>query len=100
MMAVIGLHSLFYLTLTLLLGVLVDSRGVLLAATFASLLGGGLVPFPALVRIAPWQLPQVGLLVLRGQALGAMELTMIIATAVWSVAFFLAALWQINRTEF
>jgi hypothetical protein len=53
-----------------------------------------------LVRIAPWQLPQVGLLVLRGQALGAMELTMIIATAVWSVAFLLAALWQINRTEF
>ncbi len=100
MMAVIAVHSLFYLTLTLLLGVLVDSRGILLAVTFTSLLGGGLVPFPALVRIAPWQLPQVGLLVLHGQALGAMELTMIIATAVWSIAFFFAALWQINRVEF
>lgn len=100
MMGVVAVHSLFYLALTLLLGVLVDSRGILLAVTFASLLGGGLVPFSALVRIAPWQLSQVGLLVLRGQSLGAMELTMIVATAVWTVAFLLAALWQINRAEF
>jgi ABC-2 type transport system permease protein len=99
-MGVVALHSFFYLTLTLLMGVLADSRGVLLAVTLGSLLGGGLVPFKELVQIAPWQLPQVGLLLLRGQALGTMEWTMIIATGVWSIAFLLVALWRINRIEF
>lgn len=100
MLSVVTLHTLFYLTLTLLLGVLVDNRGLLLALTFALLLGGGLVPFKALVQVSPWQLPQVSLLLLQGQSLGGIEWTMIGATAVWSVLFMLTALWQINRLEF
>lgn len=100
MTAVVGLHSLFYLTLTLLMGVLTNSRGVLLVVTLGVLLGGGLVPIQALVQISPWQLPQIGLLLLQGQPIGSMGMTMIVATTVWSLVFLIAAVWQFERTEF
>jgi ABC-2 type transport system permease protein len=100
MLSVVTLHTLFYLSLTLLLGVVVGNRGILLAVTFALLLGGGLVPIKALVQISPWQLSQVSLLLLQGRSLGDGEWTMIGATAIWSILFLLVALWQINRTEF
>ncbi len=100
MMGVVGLHSLFYLALTLLMGVVANGRGLLLAVTLGSLLGGGLVPIEALVRIAPWQLPQIGLLVLQGLPVGSFGLTMMAATAVWSVLFLIAAVWRFDRVAF
>lgn len=98
-MAVIALHALFYLTLSLLLGTLTDRRGLLLAVTFGSLLGGGLVPVMALVKISPWQLQQVALFMLQGQSLGSIETNMLLATAVWCLLFFAGALWQFERSE-
>jgi ABC-2 type transport system permease protein len=100
MMAVVTLHALFYLTLTLMMGVLTDRRGVLLAVTLGSLLGGGIVPIKALVQISPWQLQQVGVMVLDGLPLDNIALTMIIATAVWCLVFLVVAMWQFDRTEF
>lgn len=100
MMAVIILHTFFYLTLTLLLGTLTTRRGVLLAVTLGSLLGGGMVPVRALVQISPWQLQQVGLMVLYDLPLDNLALTMIGATAVWCVVFLVVAVWRFERSEF
>ncbi len=100
MLAVVTLHTLFYLTLTLMMGTLTNRRGVLLAVTLGSLLGGGMVPIQALVQISPWQLQQVGMMVLEGVPLDRLALTMIGATAVWCLVFLLVAAWQFERTEF
>jgi ABC-2 type transport system permease protein len=100
MMAVVTLHALFYLTLTLLMGTLTTRRGVLLAVTLGSLLGGGMVPIKALVQISPWQLQQVGLMVLYDMPLDSMALTMIGATAVWCIIFLVTAVWRFERSEF
>lgn len=100
MMAVVTLHALFYLTLTLLMGTLTTRRGVLLAVTLGSLLGGGMVPIKALVQISPWQLQQVGLVVLYDMPLDSVALTMIGATAVWCVVFLVTAVWRFERSEF
>jgi ABC-2 type transport system permease protein len=97
---IVTLHALFYLTLTLMMGVLTDRRGVLLAVTLGSLLGGGMVPLKALVQISPWQLQQVGVMVLEGMPLESITTTMIVATAVWCLVFLAVAAWQFERAEF
>ena len=100
MMAIVTLHALFYLTLTLLMGTLTTSRGVLLAVTLGSLLGGGMVPMKALVQISPWQLQQAGLMVLNDMPLDNIVLTMIGATAVWCIVFLVTAVWRFEKSEF
>lgn len=100
MMAVVTLHALFYLSLTLLMGTLTTRRGVLLAVTLGSLLGGGMVPIKTLVQISPWQLQQVGLMVLFDMPLDSLAWTMIGATAVWSIIFLVTAVWRFERSEF
>lgn len=100
MMAVVTLHTLFYLTLALLIGTLTTRRGVLLGVALGSLLVGGMVPIKALVQISPWQLQQVGLIFLNGLRPGSMEVTMLAATAVWCVVFVVVAVWQFDRIEF
>src|SRR5690606_18679228 len=57
-MALAAANVLFYLTLTLALGALVDNRGVVLAVPLALLLGGDLVLglVPALASVTPWVL--------------------------------------------
>lgn len=100
MMAVVILHALFYLTLALLMGTLTTRRGVLLAVTLGSLLGGGMVPIKALMQVSPWQLQQVGLMVLFDMPLDSLAWTMIGATAVWCVLFLVTAIWRFERSEF
>jgi ABC-2 type transport system permease protein len=100
MTAVTSLHALFYLTLALLMGTLTNSRGLVLAVTLGSLLGGGLVPVEALVKISPWQLQRVGVLLLHGQPIDTIGATMIGATAVWCILFLAAAVIQFKRAEF
>lgn len=100
MTAVTTLHVLFYLTLALLMGTLTNRRGLLLAVTLGSLLGGGLVPIEALVKISPWQLQRVGVLLLHGQSIEGIGATMIGATAVWSILFLVTAVWRFEQTEF
>jgi ABC-2 type transport system permease protein len=99
-MGLVALHTAFYLTLCLMLGVLVESRSALLGVAFASLIGGSMAPVEALVKISPWALGQLTLLPLQGQALPPGGMTMVVSTAVWSVLFIAVALWQFNRIEF
>lgn len=97
--AIIGLHDLFYLTLALLLGVVLQSRALLLAICFGSLLGGSMIPIELLTRISPWQLGQVATLALLGLPLD-IGVSMLVATAVWSLLFTVLAVWRFRKLEF
>ncbi len=97
---IIAVNLLFYITLTLLLGVLFKSRAPLLGVALGSLLGGSLVPIPEIVQFTPWKLGELVLLPVMGMELPAFLTTMLVSTAVWSIIFVAAAIWQFNRLEF
>lgn len=96
---IVALHLFFYITLTLLLGVLFNSRGPLLAVALGSLFGGSLVPVPEIVQFTPWKLGNVVLLPVMGVPLPPVATTMLVSTAVWSLLFIVVAIWQFNRQE-
>jgi ABC-2 type transport system permease protein len=108
-MGLVALHTLFYLTLALMLATLFNGRGPVLGISLGILLSGLMILFFAntaelLLAILPWRLvmplgggPLAGYL-----ALGAPlpTSTPIIATAVWCVLFTGVAIWRIRREEF
>ena len=108
-MGLVALHTLFYLTLALMLATLFNGRGPVLGISLGILLSGLMILFFAntpglLLAILPWRLvmplgqgPLVGYL-----ALGAPlpTVTPIIATAVWCLLFTGVAIWRIRREEF
>lgn len=106
--ALLGLHLLFYIALTLMLGTLFDGRGPVLGIPLALLFGAqmlmGLAPW--LSQIMPWTIiipaGQNGLalamLAMQGQPLP--TTTPIYATAIWIVIFVNVALWRFTREEF
>jgi ABC-2 type transport system permease protein len=96
---VICVHTLFYLTLTILIGVISKNRSIVLSIALVSIFGGGFVAIPELVQFFPWQLPQIGLLILQGKPVDTMGLTMIGATLLWSFAFSAVAVQQFGRVE-
>jgi ABC-2 type transport system permease protein len=100
--ALLALHSFFYLTLTLMLGVLANRREVILAIPILLLLGGSFIRnfLPTLALISPWFLPDVA-------AMFAMDLQFpfefmlpILATFLWSVVFIIIALKKFQQHEF
>lgn len=97
---IVALNLLFYVTLTLMLGVLFSSRPPLLAVALGSLLGGSLVPVAAIVRFTPWRLADLVILPMMGQPLPPVATTMLLSTALWSVVFVAVAIWRFNRQEF
>lgn len=98
--AMVALNLLFYITLTLLLGVLFKRRGPLLGIALGSLLGGSLVPVAQIAQFTPWKLGNLVLLPVSGMALPPFATTMLVSTAVWSVIFTAVAIWQMGRLEF
>lgn len=105
-LAVLALHTFFYLTLTLMMGVLTSSRGVILAVPLAVLFGGQLaltfasmMALQQITLLTPWPLPTVATAVASGISLPADAFTPIVATAVWSVLFIAIALWRFERLE-
>lgn len=108
-LGLIGLHLLFYLTLTLMLGTLSDGRGAVIGVPLLILLGFQILlqVLPALGTVMPWALvtaapgiTAAGLVVdvLSAQPLS--TVTPVMATAAWSVLFTLVAVWRFNREEF
>jgi ABC-2 type transport system permease protein len=97
------IHTLFYLTLTLLLGAIFNNRGPILGIALASALGGSLVGglFQPALYVTPWILPDVAVAVAAGQAvpdgLGSAPL---VVTLVWTLVFILVSLFKFERTEF
>ncbi len=97
---IVALNLLFYITLTLLLGVLLNARPPLLGITLGSLFGGTLVPIAAIVQFTPWKLGELVLLPVMGMPLPPIAITMLVSTAVWSILFIIIAIWRFNRQEF
>lgn len=96
----VALNLLFYVTLTLMLGVLFKKRGPLLGIALGSLLGGSLVPVAQIAQFTPWELSKLVLLPVMGMPLPPIATTMLVSTAVWSVVFTAVAIWQMSRLEF
>jgi len=97
------LHTFFYLTLTLMLGVFARTRGQVLGVAMGSLFGGMMLPglISQLGLITPWSLPNIlPVLALQMPLPLATALMPILMTAIWSIVFVIAALWKLARLEF
>ena len=95
-------HTLFYLTLTLMLGTIFNNRGPILGIALASILGGGMLGgfIKPLLYVTPWMLPKVALLTATGQAIPAeMGIASLVATALWSVVFIFVAFAKFEKME-
>ncbi len=100
---IMTVHTLFYLTLTLMLGTIFNNRGPILGITLGSVLGGSILGgfIKPLFYVTPWILPKVASGTATGQAiLAEMGLAPLIATILWSLGFILVALWKFEKTEF
>jgi ABC-2 type transport system permease protein len=102
-LGILAVHTLFYITLTLLLGTIFSSRGPIIGIGLGSVLGGTFLGslFKPLLYVMPWMLPKIASMVASGEILppelGAAPLA---ATLAWSLFFVFAALKRFERTEF
>ena len=97
------LHSLFYLTLTLMLGTMYASRAPILGIALGILLGGNFLSslLKPLVFVTPWMLAKVASLVADSQPVPAGLLWGPLAASVlWSVIFIIVALAKFEKSEF
>lgn len=97
------LHSLFYLTLTLMLGTFFSSRAPVLGIALGMLFGGSLLAglIRPLLYITPWTLARMAALVANSQPV---PLGLLIwpaaATSFWCISFVIIAVAKFERTEF
>jgi len=99
---IMTVHSLFYLTLTLMLGTIFNNRAAILGIALGSALGGNILGglVNPLFYVTPWVLPNVALSTATSQAIPVeMGLASLIATVLWSLVFILVALWKFEKTE-
>ena len=100
---IMALHTLFYLTLTLMLGTIFSSRGPIVGIALASILGGGLFgsAISSLYYVTPWMLPNVAMSTATGLALPAgLGLSAVLTTALWCVLFVVVAVKKLEKTEY
>ena len=102
-LSLLVLSQLFYLTLTLMLGTLFNSRGPITGIGMAIIIGGmilkGMLPF-SVVAITPWLLGDIGSALVFNVPLPPHWGLPIVLTAVWVVVFTAVALWRFAREEF
>ena len=99
---IMAVHTLFYLTLTLMLGTIFSNRGPILGIALGSVLGGGMLGnlVKPLLYVTPWMLPKVAVLTATGQAITAeMGIASLVATALWSVVFIFVAFTKFEKME-
>ena len=102
-MGIVILHSLFYLTLTLMLGVFFSSRSPVLGIALVIVLTGFLFSslLQPLLYVSPWMLPALAELTAGNQAVPSWLLwPPLLATVLWCVVFTCAALIKFEHTEF
>lgn len=106
-LSLVYLLLLFYLALTLMLGTLFQSRGLVIGFPMLMVFGNQMVGIaPWLGQILPWNLvmdlgpqqPALAVLLSQGQPLP--TVTPIIGTAVLTALFIVVALWRFEREEF
>lgn len=100
-MGLIMLHVLFYLTLTLMMGVLVNNRGMVLGISLGSLLGGSMVRgvVGPLGLVTPWTLPDIASIIVSGEPIPSMLIMPIGSTAIWCAVFMAMAIWKFEHSE-
>jgi len=97
------LHTFFYLTITLMLGVFTKTRSQVLGVAMGLLFAGLILPniIPQLSLITPWGLPNILPALVMGITIPLTTALMpILMTAIWSFLFIAAALWKFARLEF
>lgn len=100
---IMSLHTLFYLCLSVFLGIVCNSRGPVLAIALGSILGGNLLTgmIKPLVYITPWILPKYASLSASGQAIPFPPgYAPILAAAFGIVLFILIGLLTFEKTEY
>jgi ABC-2 type transport system permease protein len=100
--ALLALHTFFYLCLALVLGVLASRRELLLAISLVSLLGGSFIRdfIPRLALLTPWFLPDIAGLAAMELQIPAELLIPILSTSLWSIVFIMLALKKFQSHEF
>jgi len=106
MLGLVFLDLLFFLTLSIMLGTIFNSRGALIGIPLIVVFSYMIIPnIPAwLIAVMPWNLldnltqPALALSVVQGQPI--QSLTPIIATILWCISFIGVAIWRFNREEF
>jgi ABC-2 type transport system permease protein len=102
-LGIMSAHTLFYLTLTLMLGTLFGSRPPILGISLGVLLGGSLLIsfLKPLVYITPWIMSKTAALAAAGQAVPPELLwPPLLSSALWCLIFVLIALAKFEKTEF
>jgi len=100
---IMAAHTLFYFTLTLMLGTIFTHRGPILGIALGSVLGGALIGglIPALFYVTPWKLAEVAWMTATGQAMSpALRLSSVAATVVWSIVFVFVSLAKFEKLEY
>ena len=100
-LGIMALGLLFYLTLSLLLGTLFDSRGALAGLVFGFLVAGLMLSnyTPWLTAVFPWLFFEWAYYLTIGDPIPAAGPASIIAAPIWSALFIGLALWRFERTE-
>jgi len=106
MLGLVFLDLLFYLTLSIMLGTIFNSRGALIGIPLILVFAYMIIPnIPSwLIAIMPWNLlddltyPSLALSVVQGQPI--QSFTPIIATVLWCISFIGVAIWRFHREEF
>lgn len=105
-LGMVFLSLLFYLTLTIMLGTLFNSRGAVISIPFVLIFSVQVLKFSSgLAKIMPWNLttslsagnPALGLVLIQGLPLP--SLTPLFATFFWCLLFTCIGLWRFNREE-
>ena len=101
-LAVLMLHLLFYLTLTIMLGTVFNSRGPIVGIGVGLIIAGQSLPnlLPQLSTFFPWRLPWAAGGQVLGEAVSLEALVAIGVTAAWMVLFVAVAAWRFEREEF
>jgi ABC-2 type transport system permease protein len=99
----LAVHTLFYLTLTLMLGTFFSNRGAILGIGLASALGGTVIGgfIKPLLYITPWILGSSTELVVMGKPVTPdLVAYPLLSTIIWCVVFTILAFARFEKTEF
>jgi ABC-2 type transport system permease protein len=105
-LGLVFLSLLFYLTLTIMLGTLFNSRGAVISIPLVLIFSVQILKFGSgLAQIMPWNLttslgpsnPSLGLVLVQGLPLP--SLAPLFATVLWCLLFIGIALWKFNQEE-
>ena len=101
-LGMLALHVFFYLSLTLMMGVVVENREMVLGASIGMLFIGMVARNFAgqLALVTPWLLSDLAGAVATGKPLAGEMWLPVISTAVLSLVFLAVALWRSERHEF